>query len=100
MTSPGNCVNTKLSKAEQNPASYFCSKDQFMDQFEKTSQELRMLSSVALNCQVTMIVLNLGLQLSEMSKISHKLKSHVMLLSWSLYLSLSFVFDQVMYSSL
>ena len=33
---------------------------------EKTSQELRMLSSVTLNCQVTMIVLRSGSQLSEM----------------------------------
>ena len=31
----------------------------------KTSQELRMLSSVTLNCQVTMIVANSGSQLSE-----------------------------------
>ena len=68
-------------------------KDQFMDQFEKTSQELRMLSSDTLNCQVTMIVMNSGSQLSEMSAISHKLTSHVMLSSWCLYLSLSFVFD-------
>ena len=33
---------------------------------QKTSQELRMLSSVTLNCQVTMIVMNLGSQLSEL----------------------------------
>ena len=32
----------------------------------KTSQELRMLSSVTLNCQVTKIVMNSGSQLSEM----------------------------------
>ena len=30
----------------------------------KTSQELRMLSSVTINCQVTKIVVNLGSQLS------------------------------------
>ena len=33
---------------------------------KKTSQELRMLSSVTLNCQVTKIVMNLGYQLSEL----------------------------------
>ena len=32
----------------------------------KTSQELRKLSSVTLNCQVTKIVMNLGSQLSEL----------------------------------
>ena len=32
----------------------------------KTSQELRMLSSVTINCQVTKIVMNLGSQLSEL----------------------------------
>ena len=32
----------------------------------KTSQELRMLSSVALDCQVTKIVMSSGSQLSEM----------------------------------
>ena len=32
----------------------------------KTSQELRMLSSVTLNCQVTKIVMNSGSQLSEL----------------------------------
>ena len=32
----------------------------------KTSQELRMLSSVTINCQVTMIVMNPGSQLSVM----------------------------------
>ena len=31
---------------------------------KKTSQELRMLSSVTINCQVTKIVVNLGSQLS------------------------------------
>ena len=47
---------------------------------------------------VTMIVMNSGSQLSEMSTTSHKLTSHVMSLSWSLYLSfcLSSVFCQVM----
>ena len=54
-----------------------------------------MLSSVTLNSQVTMIVMNSG---HEMSTISHKLTSHVMSLSWSLYsfLYLSLVFQQVM----
>ena len=32
----------------------------------KTSQELRMLSSVTLNCQVTKIIMNSGSQLSEL----------------------------------
>ena len=32
----------------------------------KTSQELRMLSSVTINCQVTKIVMNSGSQLSEL----------------------------------
>ena len=43
-------------------------------------------SSVTLNCQVTMIGVNSGSQLSE---ISHRFTSHVMCLSWLLYLSLS-----------
>ena len=33
----------------------------------QTSQELRMLSSVTINCQVTKIVMNSGSQLSELS---------------------------------
>ena len=33
---------------------------------KKTSQELRMLSSVTINCQVTKIVMNSGSQLSEL----------------------------------
>ena len=33
---------------------------------EKTSQELRMLSSVTINCEVTKIVMNSGSQLSEL----------------------------------
>ena len=33
---------------------------------EKTSQELRMLSNVTLNCQVAKIVMNSGSQLSEL----------------------------------
>ena len=57
----------------------------------KKLQKLRVLSSVTLSCQVTMIDLNAGSQLSEMSTISHKL----MCLSWSLYLLLSF-FGQVL----
>ena len=62
---------------------------------DETSQELRMLSSVALNCQVTMTGVNSGSQLSEMSTISHKFTCHVMCLSWYFILSLSF-FGQVM----
>ena len=34
----------------------------------KTLQELRMLSSVTINCQVTKIVMNSGSQLSELQK--------------------------------
>ena len=37
---------------------------------QKTSQELRMLSSVTINCQVTQIVINPGSQLSQMSQMS------------------------------
>ena len=47
----------------------------------KTSQELRMLSSVTINCQVTKIVMNSGSQLSELGG--------VLKMSLSLYLSLS-----------
>ena len=36
------------------------------DKNDKTSQELRMLSSVTINCQVTKIVMNSGSQLSEL----------------------------------
>ena len=35
-------------------------------EFKKTSQELRMLSSVTINCQITKIVMNSGSQLSEL----------------------------------
>ena len=35
-------------------------------QYMKTSQELRMLSSVTINCQTTKIVMNSGSQLSEL----------------------------------
>ena len=42
---------------------------------DKKLQELRLLSSVTLNCQVTTIVINTGSQLSEMSTISHNLIS-------------------------
>ena len=38
----------------------------------KTSQELRMLSSVTLDCQGTKIVMNSGSQLSELCLKSHK----------------------------
>ena len=34
--------------------------------YYKTSQELRLLSNVTLNCQVTKIVMNSGSQLSEL----------------------------------
>ena len=47
---------------------------------EETSQELRMLSSVTRNCQVTMIVMKTGSQLSEMPTISHNFLSHATLL--------------------
>ena len=36
------------------------------DFFMKTSQKLRMLSSVTINCQITKIVMNSGSQLSEL----------------------------------
>ena len=36
----------------------------------KTSQELRMLSSVTIDCQVTKIVMNSGSQLSELYSVS------------------------------
>ena len=35
-------------------------------QYHKTSQELRMLSSVTINCQITKLVMNSGSQLSEL----------------------------------
>ena len=38
----------------------------FDDNYDKTSQELRMLSSVTLDCQVTKIVMNSGSQLYEL----------------------------------
>ena len=38
--------------------------------WNKTSQELQILSSVTLNCQVTKIVMNSGSQLSEMQSVS------------------------------
>ena len=41
-------------------------KNQVHDSFDKTLQELRMLSNGILNCQVTKIVLNSGSQLSEL----------------------------------
>ena len=56
--------------------------------------ELQMISSVTLDCQVTVIVMNSDSQLSQMLTISHKFTSHVMSLSWSLCLSL--VFGRVM----
>ena len=39
---------------------------QINEECAKTSQELRMLSSVTINCQVTKIVMNSGSQLSEL----------------------------------
>ena len=39
---------------------------------KKTSQELRMLSSVTINCQVTKIVMNSGSQLSQVFRIALK----------------------------
>ena len=51
----------------------------------KHQQELQMLSSVTLNCQITMtIVMNSGSQLSEMETISRKFTRHIMCLSWSI----------------
>ena len=38
--------------------------------YKKTSQELRMLSSVTINCQITMIVMISGSQLSELLSVS------------------------------
>ena len=38
----------------------------YNDHGEETSQELRMLSSVTINCQITKIVMNSGSQLSEL----------------------------------
>ena len=38
----------------------------WFDDFQQTSQELRMLSSVTINCQITKIVMNSGSQLSEL----------------------------------
>ena len=37
----------------------------------KTSQELRMLSTVTVDCQVTKIAMNSGSQLSELQSVSH-----------------------------
>ena len=47
-------------------------KAQFFAKGVKTSQEVRMLSSVTLNCQLTKIVRNLGFQLSELYLKFHK----------------------------
>ena len=54
-----------------------CEKNNIM--FLKTLQELRMLSSVTVtpHCQIRMIVINSGYQLSEMTTLSHKFTSHV-----------------------
>ena len=41
-------------------------KDKDKDIDKETSQELRMLSSVTINCQITKIVMNSGSQLSEL----------------------------------
>ena len=41
-------------------------KENANDLWEETSQELRMLSSVTINCQITKIVMNSGSQLSEL----------------------------------
>ena len=43
---------------------YFVTGD--MQELDETSQELRMLSSVTINCQITKIVMNSGSQLSEL----------------------------------
>ena len=65
----------------------------------ETSQELRMLSSVTLNCQVKKIVMTSGSQLSEIQPVSQMSKSLGSLLEGALlmYLSLSLsFFGQVM----
>ena len=53
----------------------------------KTSQELRMLSSVTLNSKITIIVTNIGSQLSEMTAISHF--NFICICSCVLWMSLS-----------
>ena len=60
---------------------------------EFAARKPRKLCRPALNCKLTMIVMNSGSQLSEMSTISNKLTSQFMRLSW--FLSLSLVFGQV-----
>ena len=54
----------------------------------KTSQELRMLSSVTLNCQVTKIVMDSGSQLKELQSVSEMSQVRrnvfvIMVRSWS-----------------
>ena len=56
---------------------------------KKTSQELRMLSSVTINCQVTKIFMNSGSQLSELS-VSQMSQVPGLSLSLSLLLYVSF----------
>ena len=53
----------------QTKRSYQCCHScDYVTRKDKTSQELRMLSSVTINCQITKIVMNSGSQLSEFSK--------------------------------
>ena len=51
-----------------------------------------MLYGFTIKCQVTMIIMNLGPQLSEMSAITHKPTSHVQPFPWSLSFSFSLSF--------
>ena len=44
----------------------FFEREKINSKMYKTSQELRMLSSVTINCQITKIVMNSGSQLSEL----------------------------------
>ena len=48
----------------------------------QTSQELRMLSSITLNCQVTKIVMDLGSQLS-VSQMSQVSRIVIVIVQWS-----------------
>ena len=52
-----------LSESYQGPLRHLTS---VRHDLTKTSQELRMLSSVTINCQITKIVMNSGSQLSEL----------------------------------
>ena len=75
MPSGNSRLDTKLAFTKQTFSLsplfgwvYLCSTfcHSISEEADKTSQELRMLSSVAINCQVTKIVMNSGSQLSEL----------------------------------